>query len=129
MTRDQQQRLDRVVDPAEVGRLDVDDIGRLGRHEHFDVLERVAPLIDGDAHVAATTPKARAQGCECSHLRVPAPRVDDMLNSDREGLARGSRRDEIVRYRVDIAAERLTDCSVHVERAIAAITRLGRGAG
>ena len=49
---DEEQRLDGVVDASEVRRLHVDDICRLRGNEDLDVLEGVAPLIDGNPHIA-----------------------------------------------------------------------------
>ena len=59
---DQQQRLDGVVDAAEVRRLDVDHVGGASLDEKLDVFKGVAPLVDRDLHVTAASAQCCTEG-------------------------------------------------------------------
>ena len=83
--------------------------------KHLDILERVAPFVDGDAHVTAARPERGSQRGEGANLRITAPRVDDVLDTNGKWPGGFAETREIAGDPVDIAVERQTDGAVHIE--------------
>jgi hypothetical protein len=79
IARDQQECLDRIVHSPEIRHLDVNNVGGPRGHKYLDVLESVAPLVNGNLHSAAACAQSGAQIRGARHPVIAISCVNDVL--------------------------------------------------
>src|SRR5579872_2579881 len=125
-------RLDRVVDAAEIGRLDLDVIGSLLVGEELDVGKRVAPFIRDQPERDPLALQEGAYLAEALDLLDLRPGDDRRFDKKLIGRRRLAHATEIVGERLELHLEQFAERAVDVEmdaRPIIAVADLADALG